>query len=116
MYYQYGLFKPLVNKKLGSPATIRQFFPALFCIGIIIGAVLSPLAAWIRCAYISTLIIYAIIGTIIGIKTAFLYKRILLVAYMPYTFLNIHLSYGIGYIHGFWKVLTGKKFNVKTNR
>lgn len=116
MYYQYGLFKPLVNKKLGSPATIRQFFPALFCIGIIIGAVLSPLAAWIRWAYISTLIIYVIIGTIIGIKKAFLYKRILLVAYMPYTFLNIHLSYGIGYVHGFWKVLTGKKFNVKTNR
>ena len=27
MFYQYGLYKPLGNKKLGSPATIRQFFP-----------------------------------------------------------------------------------------
>ena len=27
MFYQYGLYKPLVNKKLGSPATVRQFFP-----------------------------------------------------------------------------------------
>ena len=25
MYYQYGLYKPLVNKKLGAPATVRQF-------------------------------------------------------------------------------------------
>lgn len=116
MYYQYGLFKPLVNKKLGSPATLRQFFPALFCIGLFVGFVLSPLVTWIKWAYISTLIIYTIIGTIIGIKKAFLYKRVILVAYMPYTFFNIHLSYGIGYIFGFGKVLTGKKFNVKTNR
>ena len=30
MFFQYGLYKPLVNKKLGAPATIRQFFPLLF--------------------------------------------------------------------------------------
>ena len=30
MFYQYGVFKPLVNKKLGSPATVRQFFPLFF--------------------------------------------------------------------------------------
>lgn len=116
MYYQYGLFKPLVNKKLGSPATIRQFFPALFCIGLILGALLSPLAAWIRWTYISILIIYVLIGTIIGIKKAFLYRRILLVTYMPFTFLNIHLSYGWGYLNGYYRIITGKKFNVKINR
>ncbi|MFT5878116.1 MAG: glycosyltransferase involved in cell wall biosynthesis, partial [Dokdonia sp.] len=27
MFYQYGLFKPLVNSKLGSAATLRQFAP-----------------------------------------------------------------------------------------
>ena len=116
MYYQYGLFKPLVNKKLGSPATIRQFFPTLFCLGIIIGALLSPLAAWIRWAYLGVLIFYVLIGTIIGIKNALIYKRLLLVAYMPFTFLNIHLSYGWGYLNGYYKILTGKKFNVKITR
>ena len=30
MYYQYGLYKPLVNKKLGSPASMRQFFPLIW--------------------------------------------------------------------------------------
>lgn len=116
MYYQYGLFKPLVNKKLGSPATIRQFFPALFCIGLVIGAILSPFAAWIRWTYLTVLIIYAAISTIIGIKYTLIYKRISLMGYIPFTFLNIHLSYGLGYLYGYYKIITGKKFNVKINR
>ena len=39
MYYQYGLYKPLVNKKLGAPATVRQFIPILFLLGLTIGGV-----------------------------------------------------------------------------
>jgi len=35
---------------------------------------------------------------------------------MPYIFLNIHLSYGFGYLRGIFKVLGGKSFNVKSNR
>lgn len=30
MFYQYGLYKPLVAKSLGRPATLRQFAPPLF--------------------------------------------------------------------------------------
>ena len=39
MFYQYGVFKPLVNKKLGSPATVRQFFPLCFVLGLLLGPV-----------------------------------------------------------------------------
>jgi hypothetical protein len=39
MFYQYGLYKPLVNKKLGSPATIRQFFPLFFVLFLMIGLI-----------------------------------------------------------------------------
>ena len=28
MFYQYGLYKPLVNLKIGKPATLRQFAPS----------------------------------------------------------------------------------------
>ena len=41
MFYQYGLYKPLVNKKLGSPATLRQFFPVAFVLGIILGGIVG---------------------------------------------------------------------------
>lgn len=35
---------------------------------------------------------------------------------MPYIFLNLHLSYGFGYIKGLYKVLTNKKMTVNVNR
>jgi len=116
MYYQYGLFKPLANKKLGAPATIRQFFPGLFLTGIVVGGILSCFSKIILCAYIAVLALYFGIGIAIGVKAAKKCKKPGLVLYMPYTFLNIHLSYGAGYFHGLYKVLFNKSFNVNTNR
>ena len=116
MYYQYGLFKPLANKKLGAPATIRQFFPGLFVTGLVVGGILSYFSRFILYAYLTILILYFAIGLCIGVSKAFEYKRPALILYMPWTFLSIHLSYGIGYITGLWKVLFKKDFNVKTNR
>lgn len=116
MYFQYGLFKPLVNKKLGAPATIRQFFPGLFVIGLVLGLILSFLCCWIAWCYIGVLALYLLIGIGIGIQKARQHKKTALVWFMPYTFFNIHLSYGIGYIVGLYKVLFNKKFSVHTNR
>lgn len=116
MYYQYGLFKPLVNKKLGSPATIRQFFPAMFIMGLVLGGIFAFFFLWVRYIYLAVIAIYLVIGTIIGLKAALLYKKALLAITVPYTFLNIHLSYGIGYLIGLWKVITNNKINVKINR
>jgi glycosyltransferase involved in cell wall biosynthesis len=48
MFYQYGLYKPLVNMKLGAPATLRQFAPpaiVLLLIGTLIGYFIHPLLA-----------------------------------------------------------------------
>ena len=116
MYYQYGLFKPLVNKKLGAPATIRQFFPGLFVLGLVFGALLSLFSKVMACFYLSILVLYFGIGLVIGARKAIEHKKIALLWYMPYTFLCIHLSYGIGYLTGLYKVLRHKKFLVSTNR
>jgi glycosyltransferase involved in cell wall biosynthesis len=43
MYYQYGLFKPLVWRKLGTVPTLRPLIPALFVLGL----VSLPMLAWI---------------------------------------------------------------------
>ena len=116
MYWQYGLFKPLVNSKLGTPATIRQFFPMLFCIGIVLGALLSFASPIIAYIYLIVMTIYFVICFTVGIKTALHQKRLALTFYMPYIFLNLHLSYGFGYIKGLYKVLTNKKMIVNVNR
>lgn len=116
MFYQYGLYKPLVNKKLGSPATIRQFFPLLFLLGIIFGGTLSIFSNIIMWIYITVLVLYIAIGITIGCKFAVKHQRPLLAILMPYVFANVHLSYGYGYLIGIYKILTKKKFNVESNR
>ena len=116
MYYQYGLFKPLVNRKLGAPATIRQFFPGLFLTGLILGGLLSIFSKTILYIYLSVIAFYLLIGIVIGVKKAIKYHKIALIWYMPFTFFNIHISYGIGYLTGLYKLLFNKKFEVQSNR
>lgn len=116
MYYQYGLYKPLVNKKLGAPATIRQFFPMFFLLGLIIGGVLSIFLLWIAMIYAAVLLLYLLIGLVVGAMGAIRMHQPILTLIMPYIFFNIHVSYGWGYLKGIYKVLFNKSFNVKSNR
>lgn len=124
MYYQYGLYKPLVNKKLGHPATIRQFFPAAFVAGLIAGLLFT--AAYFSTGYMffnvvtsvfaMVMLFYFALGISIGIKHSKLQKRPLLTIIVPLTFLHIHVSYGIGYLKGMWNVVFGKMAKVEANR
>ncbi len=116
MYYQYGLYKPLVNKKLGSPATVRQFFPLLFLLGIVVGAILSFVSQWIFYLYVAVLLLYLGIGISIGIANMRKKRKISLLFWMPYIFTNIHLSYGYGYLVGIMKLLTNGTYQVNSNR
>lgn len=116
MFYQYGLFKPLVNKKLGRPTTIRQFFPLFFLCGIVFGGVFSLFLQPIRIIYLAVLALYLLIGVTIGIKKSIQYKDFGIVLVLPFVFLCIHLSYGWGYLIGLFKVLFKQKFTVKVNR
>ena len=114
MYYQYGLFKPLVNKKIGKPTTLRQFFPVLFLCGLMIGGVLSFTSKFFFSLYISVILVYLLIGIIIGINN--IHKSIRLIYYLPFIFLTIHISYGYGYLVGLYKVITKSKFQAIVNR
>lgn len=116
MYYQYGLYKPLVNKKLGAPATIRQFFPLLFLIGLMVGGVLSIFSPWIRSVYIAVLLLYLFIALVVGCMGAIRTGKPIVTMLMPYVFLNVHLSYGYGYLCGLIKIICKKPFQVKPNR
>lgn len=113
MFYQYGLFKPLVNKKLGSPATIRQFFPLAFVLGLLVG----PLFAFIHPLFITlyglVVVLYFVLAFYFGVKDAKDKREAVI---LPYIYFTIHFSYGWGYIVGLYKLITGKDFNVKINR
>jgi len=116
MYFQYGLFKPLVNKKLGKPATIRQFFPAIFVGGLIIGAILSLFALPVLFVYVFFIILYMLFVSFISIQKAVELNDFNLLFLLPIVFLSIHLSYGTGYWLGLFKVVLKQKFSVEVSR
>ncbi len=116
MYYQYGLYKPLVNKKLGKPATIRQLVPPIFFTGSVLGLILSYVFPVLFIPYFAALALYLVIGILIGCKVARKHHKISLIFLMPAAFLVVHVGYGWGYIKGLYKVLFRKSFSVQVNR
>ena len=116
MYYQYGLYKPLVNKKLGAPATVRQFFPLLFLLFLVFGGIGCLFSPLVRQVYVGILLLYLFIGLVVGGMSAIRMHQPLLILLMPYVFLNIHLSYGLGYLTGSFNVMRKKTTRVTSNR
>jgi glycosyltransferase involved in cell wall biosynthesis len=117
MFYQYGLFKPLVNKKLGSPATIRQFFPLLFVGWLISGGIFSFINNIALVIYITVLCIYLSISFGFAALEARKYKDLNLFFLLPYIFLVIHLSYGWGYIMGIINfIILRREKHIVTNK
>ncbi len=113
MFFQYGLFKPLVNRKLGSPATLRQFVPPALVLWLFIGALISILWHPFVWVYLGVTVLYLLLALFFSIKSSQSPKQILL---QTTTYAVVHLSYGIGYIVGLYKLMTNKTFSAKINR
>ncbi len=116
MFYQYGLYKPLGNKKLGAPTTIRQFIPVLFVLGLALGLVLSFVFPALWPLYFGVICLYVLIGLIEGCKSVKKTRSMASALLMPYVFLNIHLSYGLGYLTGLYNILLRQDFHASLSR
>jgi len=94
-YFQYGLFKPLVLKKVKSEAKFRHLIPSFFVLYLLSLpiAVKFPL-------YLLPLIIYFLIGLFFSLKNRMDVTEKLL---SWITYFVLHISYGIGFILGFRK-------------
>ena len=104
MFFQYGLFKPLVNVKLGSAATLRQFVPPVFVLFLLFGLVVPFLPQLLMISYLVGLSFYILISVFVGVKIALDNNRFSLLIVIPWLFPLIHISYGWGYIKGFVSV------------
>lgn len=113
MFYQYGVFKPLVNKKLGSPATIRQFFPLFFVLGLIIGPVVCALVPMLWSAYFAVIFLWLLLATYFSSKDSQYPQRILV---QNWIYFVVHFGYGWGYIVGIYKILFHRSFVAQANR
>jgi glycosyltransferase involved in cell wall biosynthesis len=100
MHYQYGLFKPLVVRKLGGLPTLRQLGPAGFLLALLmaaVGAILTPavgrpLLAVLAGAYLlASLLVAGSTAVRSGRASAWL---------MPLAFGAMHFGYACGYLAG----------------
>lgn len=113
MFFQYGLFKPLVNKKLGSPATVRQFFPLFFVIGLLLGWLSLFINKWLFVAYIAVITLYFSLATIFSLRYS---KKISYILTQNYVYLVVHFAYGWGYLNGIYRLMMGMNFVANVNR
>lgn len=103
MFYQYAIYKPLVNKKLKHPATIRQFIPPLFVLYLLLLIAVS--------LFMNQFILFALIPGMIyltgniffSIKESITNNKLKVLPLLPLIFFIVHLSYGAGYLIGLIK-------------
>ena len=91
-YFQYGLYKPLVLKKIKSETKLRHFIPSLYTI-YIIGLPISILFL----KYLTLLVVYFLFDFYFSLKLNKSFKSKL---YCLIIYPAIHLSYGLGFLIG----------------
>ena len=121
MFYYYGYFKPLVNRKVGKAATIRQFVPPLFVLSLIISliaVIIWPVLGAVFLALVLTP--YLLANAAFSLKIALTAKDFFMFFLLIFTFFGIHISYGTGYLKGVFRFILRKKgvgfTDLSTNR
>lgn len=110
MFYQYGLYKPLVNLKVGQPATIRQFIPLALVLFVIIFGPLSLFGYNFLLIFAAGLLVY--FGADLFVSLALASKNnkgFRSLFYLIVLFPLIHFSYGYGYLSGIFRFLIFRK-------
>jgi glycosyltransferase involved in cell wall biosynthesis len=100
MHFQYGLFKPLVVRKLGGLPTLRQLGPAGFLLALVaaaVVAVVAPPVGWpallvLAGGYLATSLAVACLAAVRTRRVA--------ACLLPLAFAVMHFGYACGYLVG----------------
>lgn len=109
MFYQFGLFKPLVNKKLKHPASVRQFIPMLFVLGVFSGVIWAFVSPLIFELWVIAMAVYGAVNITVSLVAAIKNGSIFTMPFLVIGFVIIHFSYGLGYLKGIWEYLIFNK-------
>jgi glycosyltransferase involved in cell wall biosynthesis len=97
-YRQYAYWKVFVNKKHKSITTLRQLFPVIFMLSIIIFSIISLFYPIVFYILIFELLVYFILNIIFALKdNLFNIKNVIGQVFSCFV---LHFSYGLGYIEG----------------
>lgn len=113
MFYQYGLFNPLVDKKLGQFTSLRRMVPLFFVLYLILFVVLSIIMPKLTFWFAIPLLLYLLIDIVVSLQHIAKPKVALwLLCIYPV----IHINYGIGYLDGILRLLFNRSFVAEANR
>lgn len=101
MYAQYGFFKPLVARKIGSVLTARQLVPVAFVVALATSTALAPFSQYGRAALLATIASYALAS--LAASFAASKDDWSLTLFLPLAFATIHVAYGAGFLGGIWE-------------
>jgi glycosyltransferase involved in cell wall biosynthesis len=110
MFYQYGYFGPLVDFKLGRPTRLRKYIPSIFILSLILPLVVSVAFSKIAIISFLSLSLYFLVNSLFSV-TVSKKKNIKLIPFVFWAFLVSHMSYGFGYIFGFFNFIILRKIN-----
>tara|TARA_B110000037_G_C17066542_1_gene484056 strand:- start:281 stop:1327 length:1047 start_codon:yes stop_codon:yes gene_type:complete len=112
-YKQYGYWKVFVNKKHKTVTTLRQLFPMVFVLSLFLLILLSLIFPAITYLLIFELAFYTALNMFFSLKDNGLnlingFKQM-------YTYLILHISYGLGYLEGIYDFLLLNKLPNEKN-
>jgi glycosyltransferase involved in cell wall biosynthesis len=96
-YYQYGYWKVYVNKKVKTVTTIRQLFPAILVLAIVIGAILAIFNKVFLYLWLAGIGSYILLSIFFAFQKSVKIKAVMNVLLAFYI---LHFSYGLGYLKG----------------
>lgn len=99
MYYQYGLFKPAVVRKVGAVMTVRQVVPAALVLGLGLAALLTMGFSWGWVLLLGVVATYVLADIVAAVSTIPAHGVATLLSLLM-AFPALHLSYGIGFLVG----------------
>ena len=113
MFYQYGLFNPLVDKKLGQFTSLRRMVPLFFVLYLILFVVLSVLMPKLTLWFAIPLLLYILVDIAASLRHIAKPKVAL---WLLCVYPTIHINYGLGYIDGSFRLIFNRSFVAEANR
>jgi len=102
-YFQYGLYKPMVLKKIKSGFSFRHLIPAMFVLYLLS----MPFWALVNTAYaFLPLVLYVLCNLAFSFSSKKGFMQCLRIAW---AYFILHFAYGLGFLLGLEKIAMGKR-------
>ena len=99
-YFQFGLYKPMVLKKIRTEIKLRHLIPSMFCMYLVI----CLLTMFFYPIIVVPLILYLLLASYYSVKaqcSSFIVRIYVFIAYP-----TVHLAYGFGFLLGLRKIVS----------